>query len=108
MQSQPFAIPAVLFFLISVPLVVGVIPRNRFYGFRTPKTMSDDRVWYRVNRVAGIGVALASIVYGAAALTWPYDRSAVDDFATWGLHLAAFAIPLVLSLGTAAWYAKRI
>ena len=66
----------------------------------------DDRVWYRVNRVAGVAVVFASGVYGAVAVTWPYDRSAGDNFATRGVHLAAFVVPLVIGLGVAVRNAR--
>ena len=107
MPSQPFATPALVLFIAAVPLVLGLIPRNRFYGVRTLKTLSDDRVWYVVNRLAGAGVMIASIVYGAVAVAWPYDRSASDNVSTWGLHLAAFVVPMIVGLSVAVWYAKH-
>ena len=108
MFAQPFAIPALLLFLVSVPLVVGLIPRNRLYGFRTKKTLSDDGIWYRVNRLAGFAVMIASVVYGAVAANWPYDRAAPDNFSIWLLHLAAFAGSLVVALSVAGWYSRGL
>jgi hypothetical protein len=103
MFTQPFAIPALIFFFGAIPLTLGMIPRNRFYGFRTKRTLADDAVWYRVNRVAGFGITIASAIYGAVAMADPYN----GDFSVWLVHLAAFAIPLVVALGLAARYAKR-
>jgi uncharacterized membrane protein len=108
MFAQPFAIPALLLFLVAVPLVAGLVPRNRLYGFRTKKTLSDDEIWYRVNRLAGFAVMIASVVYGMVAAGWPYDRAAPDNFSIWLLHLAAFAAPLVVGLGVSGWYAKGL
>jgi len=107
MPTPPFAVPALVLFIAAVPLVLGLIPRNRFYGMRTPQTLSDDGVWYPVNRLAGAAVILASGVYGVVALAWPYERSASDNLSPWGLHLAAFAVPLIVGLSLTAWYAKR-
>ena len=107
MTGQPFAVPAALMLVLAVPLVLGVVPRNRFYGMRTRRTLADDAVWYPVNRVAGAALMLASIVYGAVAAGLPYDRMASDGFARWGIHLAAFVVPIAAALGLAAWYAKR-
>jgi SdpI/YhfL family protein len=106
--TQPFAIPALALFLVAVPLVLGLIPRNRFYGIRTAKTLSDDDVWYRVNRLGGVAVMVASAVYGGVAVVWPYDRSAPDNFSTWGLHLAGFIVPIIVGLSLAIRYAKRL
>jgi uncharacterized membrane protein len=108
MTAQPFAIPALLLFIVVLPLVLGLIPPNRLYGFRTKKTLADPDIWYRVNRFAGIAIMLASIVYVFAAKTWPYDRAAADNFSIWLLHLAAFAGPLVVALIVSASYAKRL
>jgi uncharacterized membrane protein len=108
MFAQPFAIPALLLFVVAVPLVAGLIPRNRLYGFRTAKTLSDDGIWYRVNRLAGFAVMIASAVYGAVAANWPYDRAAPDNFSIWLLHLAAFAGLLVVGLGVSGWYARGL
>jgi uncharacterized membrane protein len=100
--------PAVLLFVVALPLVLGVIPRNRLYGMRTPRTLSDDRVWYRVNRVAGLALVVSSGVYGAVAAIRPYDRLAANNFAIWSIHLAAFVVPVVMSLRLATQYAKRL
>lgn len=108
MLTQPFAIPAAIFFLLAMPLVLGLIPRNRFYGMRTPKALSDDGVWYPVNRVSGVVIMIASGVYGAVSMTYPYDRAASDNFSTWALHLLAFLGPILAALGITVWYAKRI
>ena len=107
MTDQPFAIPTLLIFLVAVPLVAGVMPRNGFYGVRTQKTLSEDRVWYPINRLAGIALMISSGVYWAVAALRPYERQANDNFATWGIHLAAFVIPLIISLGLAKRYAKK-
>jgi uncharacterized membrane protein len=108
MSTQPFAVPAILLLIVALPLVLGVIPRNRLYGFRTKKTLADDAVWYPVNRFAGVAILIASGVYALAAMTWPYDRAAPDNFSIWLLHLAAFAGPLLVGLVAAGSYLKRL
>ena len=103
MFTQPFAIPALILFIVAVPLAIGVIPRNRLYGFRTKRTLADDALWYRVNRFAGFGIMIASAIYYAVATARPYDR----DFSVWLVHLAAFAIPLALAIIASGWYLRR-
>ncbi len=107
MLEQPFALPAIIFAVLAVPLVLGLIPRNRFYGVRTVRTLLDDRVWYETNRVAGVAVIVASGIYGAVAKAVPYHRSASNNFSIWVVHLAAFVLPLALGLVVAVRYAKR-
>jgi hypothetical protein len=48
--------------LTGVPLLRGWIPRNRWAGFRVPKTLSNDRIWYEANRVAGRDLMIAGAV----------------------------------------------
>jgi SdpI/YhfL family protein len=50
--------------VLSIPLALGWVPRNRLYGFRVPTTLRTDRVWYAINRRFGreaivVGAALA-------------------------------------------------
>ena len=35
--------------LVSIPLLLGWIPRNRLYGFRVAATLRHDAIWYDVN-----------------------------------------------------------
>jgi uncharacterized membrane protein len=55
-------------FAAGVPLLRGWIPRNRWSGFRVPKTLSSDRIWYEANRVAGHNFMIAGAVIMSAAV----------------------------------------
>jgi uncharacterized membrane protein len=105
MTHQPFAIPALLVFIVAVPLALGLIPPNRLYGFRTRRTLSSARVWYPVNRFGGVAVMIASVAYALVAIAVPY-RGAAAGSAEWGIHLAAFLIPLVLAVTLTLWYER--
>ena len=39
--------------VLSVPLMLRWVPRNRLYGFRVPATLRDDEVWYAINASTG-------------------------------------------------------
>ena len=53
---------------LCVPLMFGKIPPNGYYGFRTPRTLSDPKVWYPANRVAGRNLVVAGLIMVAGAL----------------------------------------
>jgi uncharacterized membrane protein len=56
---------------LGIPLALGKVKPNSFYGFRIAKTLNDESVWYRVNRFSGkafIGCGLATIVLGFVVL----------------------------------------
>ena len=48
-----FTLEGVLFICLGLPLLRGRVPPNRWYGFRTRRTLADERTWYAVNRVSG-------------------------------------------------------
>jgi uncharacterized membrane protein len=54
--------------VMAIPLIVGIVPPNRMYGFRTPATLRDRALWYRTNRFAGAAFLLASLVSAALLL----------------------------------------
>ena len=67
-QMMMYLVPVLLMF-ISVPLILKKIPKNRFYGLRTRKTMSgSEEYWYRANQSAGFGMFLAGVVSFLAGL----------------------------------------
>ena len=58
-----------LFILLAIPLILGIVPRNYFYGFRSRRTLESDALWYPVNRVAGVLLALAGLAWGTSGDT---------------------------------------
>jgi uncharacterized membrane protein len=57
--------------LAAVPLALGKVPPNSWYGFRTPATLSDARTWHLVNRACGryfIASGLMMIAFGLAMI----------------------------------------
>ena len=105
MSSQPFFVPAVIILVVSLPLILGLIPRNPLYGIRTRKTLSDDRTWYSVNRFGAGMILAASLFYLIVALIFPCSGAAL---LAWSLHLAAFAGPLLVSALVIARYARNL
>lgn len=60
-----FAGCALLIAALSIPLILGRIPPNELYGFRTERTVRDPAVWYPANRHSGwqlLYAAMAQLV----------------------------------------------
>ena len=106
-SRQPFLIPAVIFLVFSVPLVFRWVPRNRWYGVRTRRTLANDAVWYASNRFCGIALIASSIIYLSVAAIVPY-RSPADDFDIWLIHAATFVLTNAASLIATIVYSRRI
>jgi len=107
MFSQPFFVPATIILLLALPLILGLIPPNRFYGVRTVETLADQQRWYQVNRYGGWAILISSLVYFAVAAGLPNVVAGKTDFGRWLLHLVAFAGPLFLSLRLIRNYIKQ-
>jgi hypothetical protein len=108
LTSQPFFVPAVIIALLAIPLILGLIPRNWGYGVRTPKTLSDDRIWYSANRFGGWAFVGSAIAYLVIAALFPCAPGAGTDLSGWSLHLAAFIGPLLLSILLIGRYARTL
>jgi uncharacterized membrane protein len=65
---------ALLMIAVAVPMAMRKVPPNGFYGFRTPKTMGDSRVWYDANQKAGINMIVAGVL---ALVVWGVLRMMV-------------------------------
>lgn len=60
---------AILFFLIGWPLSRRKIGPNKLFGFRTPATIRDERIWYPVNESAGLNMMRLSTLFGVVTLS---------------------------------------
>lgn len=58
-----FVAIGLLFVGLSVPLIRRRVKPNHLYGFRTPKTMSNEQIWYDANVYAGRTLLWAGIVF---------------------------------------------
>jgi uncharacterized membrane protein len=108
MTDQPFFIPSILIIAVAIPLILGLIPRNRWYGIRTSKTLSDERVWYRSNRFAGWAFVCSGAIYTLIAKMFPAPKPPGSNLALLGLHFCAFALPLFISLLLTRRYVKEL
>lgn len=67
-SALAFAAVGVLFVVSGIPLRMGRVRPNDWYGCRTRKTLSDEKVWYAVNRVTGRDLVVAGLAVIAGSL----------------------------------------
>jgi hypothetical protein len=70
--------------LAALPLALGWVPPNRWYGFRFPGALFAPEIWYRLNALGGqmfIGGLVVCAVINAAAL-WLAPK-AFQPFLPW-------------------------
>lgn len=59
---------AVIFFGLGLPLALGKVKRNAYYGYRINSyTMENDDIWYAVNRAGGRDMVAGSAIFALIA-----------------------------------------
>ena len=91
----------VMFAVISVPLIIGVVPPNGIYGFRTAATQSSPAIWYPAN--AFMGWALLAAAALSATLLIALPRTA----RRWLLWLT-FLVPVSGAIAASFVYLQRL
>jgi hypothetical protein len=62
----------------AIPMALGLVPPNRWYGFRTPKTRASPDIWYPANRACGwflIGAGSLALCFNLVLLSVHPDWS---------------------------------
>jgi len=94
--------------LAGLPLAAGRIKRNAWYGFRTPKTLSSDDVWYPANRYAGRALAAAgAATVGLSLLALPLGWVMPPAVSDW-LALALIMVPLGWAVLSCLLYLRKL
>ncbi len=86
---------------LAIPMLLGRVKPNNFYGVRTPKTMASPELWYRANREAGYSMILASAISlcAWAVLAFvPFQSSAARANADIQVFVGVLLLLLFLSL----------
>lgn len=94
--------PAILI-LISLPLMLGKVKPNGLYGFRTKKTLSNERIWYKANKFTGWALVLSSIITGALILVMRSSETTYNETALFYVFL-----PIIIGIVIAAVYVKTL
>jgi uncharacterized membrane protein len=95
-----FIVVGLLMAGLSIPLILRRVKPNSLYGFRTPKTLSNERIWYDTNAFAGrlilgLGTAFA---LASIALYFPLGGNfVVYNVACGSILLAGVLIVLAVS-----------
>jgi uncharacterized membrane protein len=94
--------------VLAIPMALGFVPPNRYYGFRTAKSMASADVWYRANRICGwclVVAAIAAIAHNALFLTHHPDWSSNSQQFVLAI---SNGILLLSAIAVAAWCVKKI
>jgi hypothetical protein len=72
-----------LLILMSIPLVAGKVPMNKFYGFRIPKSFESAETWFKINSYGGKQLIFWSILLIVVGISYFFspiqgDQNEID------------------------------
>ena len=88
---------------LSIPLIFRMVPRNFFYGLRTPSTLSSDELWFRANHFAGWALLVAGAVSAILMIGFPEGAGLGPGFG--GIVLGS---SVVIALAVSLAYVRAI
>ena len=91
---------------LALPHILGRVPPNYWYGFRTPRTLNSASLWYAANRYAGwrLLASGAAIVASAQIGLWMPGLN-VDTYS--GLCAAVALSTLVIATLQSLWFTRQ-
>lgn len=104
----------ILMILLAIPLIQNKIAPNSWYGFRTRRTLSDERVWYAANRYAGKALLIAGIIMTVAAVvlylvvrSTRYGAS-LNELTVSVMWLLVLGVPLAVAVAASFAYLRTL
>ena len=91
-----FLIIAGVIAVVSIPMIANAVPPNRFYGFRTRRTLANERIWYSANRFAGWAMFIAAIISAVALAALPQEMLSAPGYAA-GVLVAPLLVAVAAS-----------
>ena len=93
--------------LLSVPLIMRKVPRNRIYGIRIRKACVSQHNWYEINAYGG--KLLLSFGLSLLAFSWCYPELAPPPTSAWApVYLAIPLLPIIPLLVLVNIFAERL
>lgn len=97
---------ALIFIMISIPLVKGKIPMNTWYGVRFNKSYESNENWFKVNKYGGKQLIIWSVVLallGIVTIFLPIDQNSI-------LFFPGLLSPLIILVPavTSYMYARKL
>ena len=95
-------------------MVLQKIKPNYLYGFRTKKTLSDEKIWYPANKYAGKVLIYAGIPMAViSAISYilsiiPATASIFNETLVIIIILTVLVVPLTVSIIASLVYLKKL
>jgi hypothetical protein len=93
---------------MSIPMILGVIPPNWYYGFRVSKTVSNEKIWYQVNNYFGKDSLIAGVIVTVTALLLWRFGAGLSEEAIVMISLIVILIPMSVSIIRGFLYLNKL
>jgi len=96
-----FVCSGLLLAALSIPLIMGKIGPNPWYGFRVKRTLADPAVWYAVNAYSAkwlLAVGIVNVVAAVVLYFVPDIDVAVYASSCGAIAVAGLVVALVQSI----------
>jgi len=91
---------------LSIPLILGKIGPNPWYGFRVKKTLNDPAIWYPTNAYAGKRLLVVGLAGSLIAVVLYFVPNM--DINTYALSCAGVTVGgLIVALIQSVLYLRR-
>ena len=101
-----YTISCSLLAVLSIPLILGRIGPNSWYGFRMKKTLSDPAIWYPANAYAGKLLFVVGLMGGLVAVVLYFVPNM--DINTYALSCAGVTVGgLIVAVVQSILYLRR-
>ena len=91
---------------LGIPLILGKIPPNRWYGLRLRATLSDPRIWFPANRRMGFDMSFMGLIIVVVGLIAPLAGMSDDAYA---LLMSVLLLALTSGMAFRGWrYTRRL
>jgi len=92
--NSMFLTSGLLYAVISLPLIALKVKPNKWYGYRTKRTLSNPRIWYAANKAMGFDMLLAGLMIAFSALMIILFGRSLPIIAAIGLNLAVMFVSI--------------
>jgi uncharacterized membrane protein len=92
----------------GLPLFLGKVKPNWYYGLRYVRTISSEKVWYKSNKYFGRDIVVSGIILVLASLLLLLLKTGLSSFEIFLFCLFLIIFPIVIILFRAYKFLKKL
>jgi uncharacterized membrane protein len=94
---------------LAIPFILKKVPPNEVYGFRTARSLANEKVWYAANYFSGWTLLIAGIVSLLAIIILHFNPQWVPEARYYGFVVTAlYLAPLIIAVILSFVYSTRL